>query len=687
MNLLPKSSKEFANEEYWNAFFAKRDKSFEWYGNYVQLSAFLHKYIKRKDKVLNVGCGNSTLGHDLYVNGIVNIVNIDLSDLVIKQMVKKYAASDNTGLQFVAMDVFDLKFDNQTFTVVLDKGTLDAIVADGSNETLMKVDKMFGEIDRVLKFMGRYICISLLQSHVLTKFLNWFQSKNNYMIRIHRCFDAETAMQIETNLSAVIFPVFVVVCTKMNSSLSFPFELYLQNDLSAKPMKISNVDEVLIVVNTMQQYAVLTYSLKNKSIPPDSEISLTLFTQIDESNPRYSIFILDNISQDSTTKYAVFIVPQGQETQWLFGSPEGRRELAKMCKTQRLAVVHLNRNHIYQDLKLVQDELSSKVMDYAPKNVKHANGKPIPYLSLGEDVGKRIIKHKGKSEMSGDYVIEDVYSADGVFRRLIFLSNEYVVQSECKLTEASGKLKHIHNYLACRHHYGLFAGIVLQNKFKAESDCFRILLVGFGGGCFSTFIQRNIKLNRKLIFDIVEIDKEMINVAKDWFGWQDNISSKDNIKSTVHITDGIEFIKQKASDNCGYDVILFDVDSKDVEKGLSCPPLSFVEKSFLECVHKLVALNKGIFVLNLVARNTSLKNQIKFDVKNLFPCVYSFSVPEELNEILYCFTVKSDLFFEINDDKAKENLINETVKSTLSSKSLKSVSPISESFKCMKIVD
>lgn len=61
----------------------------------------------------------------------------------------------------------------------------------------------------------------------------------------------------------------------------------------------------------------------------------------------------------------------------------------------------------------------------------------VPILSLGDDVGKREIKCSAKSNLSGDYVIEDVLSNDdAVFRRLIFLNNPYLVQSEAKLIKS-----------------------------------------------------------------------------------------------------------------------------------------------------------------------------------------------------------------------------------------------------------
>lgn len=36
------------------------------YGEYPELCGHLHKYIKVKDNILIVGCGNSILGNDLH---------------------------------------------------------------------------------------------------------------------------------------------------------------------------------------------------------------------------------------------------------------------------------------------------------------------------------------------------------------------------------------------------------------------------------------------------------------------------------------------------------------------------------------------------------------------------------------------------------------------------------------------
>lgn len=67
-----------------------------------------------------------------------------------------------------------MDFEDSAFSVVLDKGTLDALMVDDSDAVIKDIDKLFTEIGRVLKFGGRYICISLMQDHILNKVLQYF---------------------------------------------------------------------------------------------------------------------------------------------------------------------------------------------------------------------------------------------------------------------------------------------------------------------------------------------------------------------------------------------------------------------------------------------------------------------------------------------------------------------------------
>ena len=67
-----------------------------------------------------------------------------------------------------------MEFLDNEFSVVLDKGTLDALMTDESEEVGAQVDQMFAEIGRVLRLGGRYICVTLAQDHILKKVLAYF---------------------------------------------------------------------------------------------------------------------------------------------------------------------------------------------------------------------------------------------------------------------------------------------------------------------------------------------------------------------------------------------------------------------------------------------------------------------------------------------------------------------------------
>lgn len=96
----------------------------------------------------------------------------------------------------------------------------------------------------------------------------------------------------------------------------------------------------------------------------------------------------------------------------------------------------MHRGQRYGTLDDVKRELNESIKTLAPiTNIKTTqnNDTKIPYLSLGVDVGRREVRYEGKSEMSGAFVIEDVYKDERIYRVLVFLSNQSLVQSEAKL--------------------------------------------------------------------------------------------------------------------------------------------------------------------------------------------------------------------------------------------------------------
>ena len=131
------------------------------------------------------------------------------------------------SMKFLQMDATQMSFENEQFSVALDKGTLDALFVDDTQEVKDTIDKYFQEISRVLRMGGRYLCISLLQEHILKYVIEYFP-KHSFMLRIVYCSDAERSNKEKNsdNPDAISMPVFALVATKFKA-LTLPVSILL----------------------------------------------------------------------------------------------------------------------------------------------------------------------------------------------------------------------------------------------------------------------------------------------------------------------------------------------------------------------------------------------------------------------------------------------------------------------------
>ncbi|KAL1491714.1 hypothetical protein ABEB36_012271 [Hypothenemus hampei] len=642
MNLIPKSKEEFSQKDYWDRFFKKRgNKAFEWYGEYPELASYLHKYLKPQDNILIVGCGNSSLGQDLYDVGCRNVTNIDISKTVIKQMLSQNQ-KERSGLRYLEMDALNTSFDNEQFSVIIDKGTLDALMSDELDATVENVNKYFSEIQRVLKNTGRYICISLLQDHILLKLLDYFPS-NNWMFRIVRCFESELK-SIANGENAM--PVFMVVCTKFKQLPRKILEVNLGSE--DKMLKCQLEKEVVSHIQSAQRAAFVCSALKKTSIGGDNEISMEVYDQKNQSQPRYTVYIVETAPDVKNNAYAAFIVPEGREAEWLFSTQTGRKHLVDMTKHNRLSIVTMHRGQKYESLDAVKDELEDVVRNLAPANLGKSK---IPFLTLGADIGKRTVRYEGTSYFSGDYVIEDIEHDTGEkYRRLFYLSSQLVIQSEARfktIKARGGKKKDFIDLttLTCQHHIYMSVAAQLSIKNKEKSD---VVVLGLGGGGLCSFL-RKFSPNAEIM--AVDIDPEMLKIATQWFGFKPD----DHLKAKIQ--DGLEFIQNLHKEGAQTDAILCDVDNKNLDMGMSCPPKEFLAQEILIMVSNLIG-NKGVFVVNIVLRDVTLRSGILKNFKEIFKKVISYKLTEDLNEVFICTNIDKTEQYFIENLRESCKLIN-----------------------------
>ncbi|XP_065339265.1 eEF1A lysine and N-terminal methyltransferase homolog [Cloeon dipterum] len=654
MNLLPKAKAEFGETSYWENFFKKRgSKAFDWYGEYPELCSLISKYIKPKDDILVIGCGNSTLSASMYDVGYRNITNIDTSSVVIRQM-RDANAKKRPSLVFEQKDATNTEYPDSKFSVVLDKGTLDALMPDDEETTLELINKLFKEIDRVLRVGGRYICVSLLQPHILAHLLERFPVPSpdglGWPLRICHCPDA-SATNIQASSGGPSMPVFFVVCTKFKSIPGM--KSITEISLSEQHLDRIDSEGVKEQVVSLQQASLVAWKLRtNKQFPGSGEnkeddLSINLHKP-GEEKPRFTLKSLDRAtsSKGAAHKFVAFVVPQGRETEYLFCSPEGQKQLISMTGAERLLLVFLHRGQVYESMNSIREELASTIVQFAPQGIPE--NIQIPFLSCGNDMGHREIIYEGHSEFSGDFVVEDVECDDGEhFRKLVFLSNQGVVQSEALLRRAKNKNKQGNlnvdvTYLACDHHRLMCLGLAQYEK----PD---VLIIGLGGGGLCSFIARCFS---GCHLTAVEIDSAMLMVAESYFG----LTLGDHLK--VEIGDGLQYIKNGVASGLKYDAVLFDVDNKDTSIGMSCPPKEFVTEDMLKNV-KNVLSDDGVFILNLVCRDPTLKTNTLQELMSCFKSVASVPLKNEVNDVIFCSVSKSpeELVKWIKDSARKANAL------------------------------
>jgi len=169
------SNTVFKDKEYWEKRF-EDEETYDWLVSFQDVSSHVLSRIREDDRILIVGCGNSSFSNDIYDAGFKNITNIDFSDVVIRKMATSNVET-RPKMEWICMDMLELKFSDKAFDVVIDKAAMDAIMVDegdvwNPNSSVIKdADNMCLGISRVLKPSGIFIQISFGQPHFRTKYL------------------------------------------------------------------------------------------------------------------------------------------------------------------------------------------------------------------------------------------------------------------------------------------------------------------------------------------------------------------------------------------------------------------------------------------------------------------------------------------------------------------------------------
>lgn len=127
------------------------------------------KYIKKTDKILDVGCGAGRTTINLYKDGFTNIVGLDLAANLLG-FAKEYCKKNHLNIKFVNQSATNIKFKDETFdAVIFSYNGLMCIPGEENRK------KAVSEIHRVLKTNGVFIFTAHDRDN--PKFLKFWQEE------------------------------------------------------------------------------------------------------------------------------------------------------------------------------------------------------------------------------------------------------------------------------------------------------------------------------------------------------------------------------------------------------------------------------------------------------------------------------------------------------------------------------
>ncbi|ESO10732.1 hypothetical protein HELRODRAFT_72557 [Helobdella robusta] len=162
----------FARVEYWNQRYDRDESKYDWFIGYEACKRILERNVKNFHRILHLGCGNSSLPIDMWLDGYKDITNMDYSRTVIESMQQR--TKNMEGLKWIVADINNMTgdaFQSEKYDVIIEKGTLDALLASEvdpwicSQDTETMMDHILRKISALLRDGGRFISITFAQPH------------------------------------------------------------------------------------------------------------------------------------------------------------------------------------------------------------------------------------------------------------------------------------------------------------------------------------------------------------------------------------------------------------------------------------------------------------------------------------------------------------------------------------------
>jgi ubiquinone/menaquinone biosynthesis C-methylase UbiE len=133
---------------------ANNETACEWHTSYERVRSFLSPFIRtmvadgQKKRIVDIGCGGSSFGNEIlqeYSGSFDRLTLIDISPEIVKIVAKRHEADSRVQACVADCRFLDSMVETGSVDVIIDKGTLDALVGTDDKKAMLK------ECYRILK--------------------------------------------------------------------------------------------------------------------------------------------------------------------------------------------------------------------------------------------------------------------------------------------------------------------------------------------------------------------------------------------------------------------------------------------------------------------------------------------------------------------------------------------------------
>lgn len=635
--------------------------------------------------VLVPGCGDSKLGHHMRIDGYGKVLNIDFEEDVVDRMKIEVGVEGIEDYQ--KMDILDMDgVADHSQDITIDKGTIDALYS-GKDEKKDegKVDKYFNELLRVTKpNTGQIVIISLLQSHILKKIINFFLKNDNGSnsshdksiteVKVNEIYTKSRTNKAEAQFIGHRVPFLITIRRRDFDSSKDQMKKF--KDTFEKMITINGnlmthddaKQEILITQMLNLQYGNIKELVEGRII----EINMESTSSSDPGQlSRFKLVLVDSLIPETFEKNtcAILIVPQGKETYPVYSTESGYRRLSESVGHSRLIVVHLKSGNLFESFDSVKKELESTIVRFTQKGYTNE----IPYVSEGKDIGLRtmigrkyrVITEEDKYdedaidefEHTDHYIVEDLRAEDGeddhILRAIKFKTRLGEVQSDIKIRKKKMKgkkdfSKYIkvrspiwktkedeflyidHNFMNSEYLTAMIAGLCsYYNSFEDSNNKEKksnFLVLGTGAGILPMFLYKTMSpiLSR---LNTVDLDEEIVTIGKDYFGFNPGMSK--NFRS--EIADAKEYLEKEALPGKTH-ALFIDIASSDADESY-IPPKFCLTDAFFKSVHRILSKEHHVVLFNTCCYSEVERHSIHKTMNSQFTYVSYINCGESSNRV------------------------------------------------------